>query len=289
MGVQSLTVQDAYAGVSPTWQAANLITTSYDYDQAGRRIAQTDGNGFTTRNWYDLVGNLTRTVTPMGYSTRYEYDLQGNKTKETDQIGGVKRWTYNYFGRLLDHHELGSEAVAGIKHTYGYNWAGLLTSNTSDAGQNLVNVYDAAGHLIESSETGIPTVASGLQRVLRVSRYEYDIMGRQVHVSMLLDHRLEQEARIQYDAAGRLSSMWDRNAGTRISYDAAGNRTRIQSSALGANNYATAESSPFTFTWQTLHQISKDWYSEESSCTLVGHPSNQKVSRCRCPYLDTHQ
>ena len=261
------TVQDA--GVSPTWQPANLITNSYVYDQAGRRIAQTDGNTLTTRNWYDLLGNLIRTVTPMERNTAYEYDLQGNKTKETDAIGGVKRWTYNYFGWVIDHHELGSEAVAGIKHTYGYNWAGLLTSNTSDAGQNLVNAYDAAGHLIESSETGMPTMASGLQRVLRVTRYEYDIMGRQVHVSMLLDNRLEQEARIQYDAAGRLASMWDRGAGTRISYDAAGNRTRIQSSALGANNYATAESSPFTFTWQTLHQISKDWVSEESAWDVV--------------------
>ena len=256
------TIQDA--GALPNWQAADLITTSFAYDEAGRRIAQTDGNTLTTRTWYDLLGNVTKTVTPMGRTTSYEYDLYGNITRETNAINDVKTWKYDYFGRLQHHDELGNTITAAVQHDYFYNFAGLLKLSTNSVGSHLEQTYDAAGHLVMSHESGW-TNTNALQGVRRLTTYEYDIMGRQIHVTMLVNQRLEQEARIAYDAAGRLSSMWDRSGGTHISYDAAGNRTRIQSSALATNNVALFSRSVDSYSTLTLNQISKDWYSQQNA------------------------
>ncbi len=257
------TVQDA--GATPTFAAANLITTQFVYDEVGRRVAVTDGNNFTSRTWYDLVGNVRQTSTPLGYSKTYEYDLRGNKSKETDEIGGVLLWTYDYFGRLQIHNELGSSSTPGMRHDYAYNKAGLATLVTSAAGQNVTYQYDEAGHLIEVRESGTATVASGLMSVPRTSRYRYDLAGRHSREITIIYNKIEQDAIISYDAAGRLAAMWDKNGGTKISYDAAGNRTRIQSSAAASQDDVTYTSSPFTYTWATFNLISSNWYTQTNA------------------------
>jgi YD repeat-containing protein len=261
------TVHDA--GATPTFAAANLITTQFFYDEAGRRVAVTDGNNLTSRTWYDLVGNIRQTSTPLGYSKTYEYDLRGTKTKETDEIGGVRLWTYDYFGRIQNHNELGSASTPGVRHDYQYNKAGLAISVTSTVGQNVSYKYDEAGHLTEVRESGTAAAGSGLVSVPRTSRYRYDLAGRHSREITIIYNRIEQDALISYDAAGRLAAMWDKNGGTKISYDAAGNRTRIQSSAAASQDNVTFTSSPFTFTWSTSYLISSGWFTQTDAWNTV--------------------
>jgi YD repeat-containing protein len=261
------TVQDA--GATPTFATANLITTQFFYDETGRRVAVIDGNNYTSRTWYDLAGNVRQTSTPLGYSKTYEYDLRGTKTKETDEIGGVLLWTYDYFGRLQNHNELGSSGTPGIRHDYLYNKVGGATSVTSTAGQNVTYKYDEAAHLIEVRESGTATVASGLTSVPRTSRFRYDLAGRHSRETTIIYNKIEQDALISYDAAGRLAAMWDKSGGTKISYDAANNRTRIQSSAAASQDDVVFTSSPFTFTWSTSNLISSGWYTQTNAWNTV--------------------
>ncbi len=140
-----------------------------------------------------------------------------------------------------------------------------ITLVTSAVGQNVTYKYDEAGHLIEVRESGTATVASGLVSVPRTSRYRYDLAGRHSRETTIIYNKIEQDALISYDAAGRLAAMWDKNGGTKISYDAAGNRTRIQSSAAASQDDVVFTSSPFTYTWSTSNLISSGWYTQTNA------------------------
>jgi len=75
-----------FVGDDPTDPTArdtdSVATTTYQYDEAGRRKSMTDPTFKVTRYWYDLVGNLVETMTPTGYATFYQYDVRNQKTEE---------------------------------------------------------------------------------------------------------------------------------------------------------------------------------------------------------------
>ncbi len=244
-------VENAFAGNI----TGAIITQSYLYDQAGRRIVDTDGKGMSTRYWYDLLGNVVKRVSASNAIMSYEYDLLGNKTREIDAIGGVKNWSYDYFGRLVTHVELGTFTYTpnvsthtwtttyapGYAHTYEYDFAGLNLSHTSTGGINLKMSYDAAGHLMKTVENSLAVAGSGLQSVKRETRYAYDALGRHSREQSVVDGVKYSDARISYDAAGRMKSVWDIGAGVTFSYDANGNRTRIQAESSSQNNAQAGE------------------------------------------------
>ena len=82
-------------------------TTSFDYDQRGLLIKQTDGLGFVTINTYNTFGQLatqTRTIaTGKTTTTQYNYNLRGELISQTGDIGGLNfntQTVYDAFGRI---------------------------------------------------------------------------------------------------------------------------------------------------------------------------------------------
>jgi len=73
----------------PVLQDLGMQTTTdiFTYDEAGRRIATTNGNGETTRSRYDLRGNLIELIQPMDQRTLYAYDVHNRQTALTDANG----------------------------------------------------------------------------------------------------------------------------------------------------------------------------------------------------------
>ena len=137
----------------------NVIVQSYTYDAAGRRIKAVNGDGNATSYWYDTKGDVIQEQDAMGFDTQYWYDVYGNKTVEFDADGSTLDWTYNAFGQLISSTDLwnanalyGSvgDAATGTQtsYGYGYNYAGELTQQTNNVGQNEQYNYDAAGHLV---------------------------------------------------------------------------------------------------------------------------------------------
>lgn len=156
---------------------------------------------------------MIRRATPRGRETTYVYDQQGRKTAETNAIGDTQSWTYDYFGRLTDHVDLG-----GTNYDYAYNHAGLLETQTNSLGQNQDFIYDTAGHLVEINDLALD----------RRSLYDYDAAGRVVRTRTLQGTVEHEDTRTTYDALGRVAHMSGYGFSITYSYDAVGNRTRIE-------------------------------------------------------------
>jgi YD repeat-containing protein len=63
------------------------LTESFTYDEAGRKLTQTNGQGETIRYWYDRAGNVIRLRQPLGQESRTGYNAWGFKASAIDANG----------------------------------------------------------------------------------------------------------------------------------------------------------------------------------------------------------
>jgi RHS repeat-associated protein len=155
------------------------LTWRYEYDPAGRLVAETDYNGATTRYAYDAAGQVAVRVSDVGQHTGYRYDQLGNLV-ERGADGAVTAFGYDAAGRLAHAH--GDDAEIQIER----DAAGRVTAETCN-GRTVRSSYDACGRRIHRS------TPSGAQ-----TRWQYDPAGRPIAL-----HADGQELRFGYDAAGR--------------------------------------------------------------------------------------
>ncbi|MET3517893.1 YD repeat-containing protein, partial [Pseudacidovorax sp. 1753] len=201
-----------------TLAATRAIVETNVYDQAGRKLSQTNGNGETIRYVYDMAGRVVRTIQPLGQTTKVAYDAMGNKVGELDGNGYLATWSYSYFGRTLTHTDFGG-------HSFGYTYdnAGQLTR---DSGTNRTYTYNSEGLLarVVDGNTG------------QDQRYEYDFAGNRVREWMAQSGVTYQDNRIAYDALGRMRWVADGRAFITLEYDKVGNRTRIKTHVLAGDS-----------------------------------------------------
>lgn len=190
----------------------NVVDTS-TWDEAGRKLSQTNGEGETIRYAYDLRGNLVLTTLPMGQSTLALYDVMNRKAMEIDANGAVATWQYTHFGQLAGHSDIG-----GARYSYTYDNARQLTGQRNTRGQNLAYGYDAAGQVLAITDGTVGTLTN----------YRYDLSGRRVRESTKLGGITYQDNVNAYDALGRMRSTGDTRSTVAIDYDLAGNRSLIK-------------------------------------------------------------
>ncbi|MDP9992345.1 YD repeat-containing protein [Variovorax boronicumulans] len=206
-------------GVNTTFNVAQLVDTraiveTNTWDQAGRKLSQTNGNGETIRYVYDLQGRVVQTIQPMGQSTRVAYDARGNKIAEVDGNGYIATWSYDYFGKIQAHTDFGGRAYA-----YTYDNARQLTF---DSGTNREYHYNSEG-LLERVYDRTTT---------QDEKYEYDMAGNRVREWFAKGNVVYKDNHIAYDALGRMRWVADGRAYVNISYDKVGNRTNIRTHVL---------------------------------------------------------
>ncbi|HZY20285.1 MAG TPA: LysM peptidoglycan-binding domain-containing protein [Ramlibacter sp.] len=211
------------------WVATRTLVDAWTYDQLGRKLSQTNGNGETVRYAYDLRGNVIESRQPLGQTVRAAFDAQGRKVAEVDANGMASTWSYDFFGRLTTHTDLG-----GTRYSYAYDNAWQLVSQTSTAGQALTFGYDAAGQ-----QTSITDWATG-----KVSTYLYDLGGRRIRERVVQGGIAYQDNHLAYDAAGNLRDVADGRVHLTMEYDKVGNRKRVMSTVnyQGVAGEATASS-----------------------------------------------
>jgi RHS repeat-associated protein len=238
-GMKTKTVYDAMGRVSETIflggagdPAVTLSTTRYD--AAGRVWQSTDANNNTTSYGYDDAGRRTTvvaapvpvagvgTVTP---TTRYSYDANGNLRLVTDAKGRPTEHVYDALNRRI--RTIFPAAQLDI------NGDGLFASNEQSVISSTVTDYDELGRRVSETD------ASN-----RTKRYGYDVLGRLRHV---IDYA-GQATRFDYDELGNQLSQTDaNNHATRYTYDNAGRRvTRTlplgQQELLGYDDAGNLES-----------------------------------------------
>lgn len=197
------------------------------YDELGRKVSQTNGDGETIRYRYDLRGNIVETILPMGESSKSAFDALGRKIAERDANGYASTWRYDYFGRVQAHTDLGA-----AKYSYSYDNAGQLTGQNNTRGQDMGFFYDTAGQLIGARVLTSPGQYTD-------AFYAYDAAGNRVYERTALDEGAirPQEQTMLYDRQGRMIAAYDGRVNMEIQYDLLGNRRHIHTFVYdGAEN-----------------------------------------------------
>ncbi|MGC3998578.1 MAG: LysM peptidoglycan-binding domain-containing protein [Anaeromyxobacter sp.] len=236
-GVGAYTVSDTYAVSLVAEAVAGKVelTTTMEYDQAGRKIAQVNPNAERVEYTYDLRGNLIATKQPGGQISQQVYDEAGRQVGDKDANGAVATWTFDK-GQLKSHKDIG-----GTETLFAYDKANQLvakwsTATTERSAQNLGYAYDAAGQLIEIRDRAIGqrTVYAynyGGKRILEQTTQGTPVsglasgVGIQANEALPTDAVTYQNQRLGYDTLGRLATVEAMDGvSVLFEYDAVGNR-----------------------------------------------------------------
>lgn len=220
------------AAASTNTVASNLY---YNYDELGRTIGATDGEGNTTRYEYDDRGNITtiakgansdeeqvttitynntfnlpELVTEEGKTTDYDYDTYGRMTSMTvtdTATSETRITTYTYHSNTTD----GSgNTVLGRLATINGPRTDVTdtTSFTYDANLNLTKITNALSQEFEITardSAGRPTTVEDENNV--ETDYDYDSNGWLESATRAPGTALEAVTSFTYDANGNLTGV----------------------------------------------------------------------------------
>jgi YD repeat-containing protein len=162
------------AQVQALTNASKDQNTSFDYDQRGLLVKQTDGLDFGATNTYNTFGQLatqTRTIaTGKTTATQYNYNLRGELISQTGDIGGLNfntQTVYDAFGRITQ-----SIDAAGKVTTTSYQDNGRTIEVTDPLNRKVRSQYDAFARVLKTTD------ASG-----QATTYAYDDVNRSVKVT----------------------------------------------------------------------------------------------------------
>ena len=273
------------------------LTTAFEYDAAGRKVAVIQGWGTldaaTNRFEYDAVGRMTNRLDaltngwvttyddfnrpasitdPLTNTTSWTYDIMGNKLTEVRPDGGTNSFTYNSLNRLTQ-----TIDPAGNVTSFGYDTMGSLT-NLTDAKTNVT----AWTYNLLSRQTA-KTYADSSQDL-----YYYDGVGNLVS-------NVNAASEIQwfsYDARNRLTnSVWsDTNtSGKAMTYNSAG-RTLTLNSGSSQLSYSYSDSGQLLsetqgYTGQTNRTVSYT-YNDDGQRRITTYPGGTSVTNA---YTDRGQ
>ncbi|WP_422769935.1 HNH/endonuclease VII fold putative polymorphic toxin [Plantactinospora sp. WMMC1484] len=157
------------------------LTWHYDYDRAGRLVAETDFNGRRQTYTHDAAGQLVARDNGAGQRVELDRDAAGNVLRKRT-AEGVTTFEYDPMGRLrraaspgaelrLERDRLGrvvAEILDGRAVTSGYDQLGRRVRRRTPAGVGSVWEYDG-GHRPVALHTAGRTV-----------RFDHDAAGREI-------------------------------------------------------------------------------------------------------------
>lgn len=199
-------------------------------DSQGRLVSRTDASGHTTQFDYDQAGRLVAEVRPDGRQRRYRY-ADSRLVQVVDPDGRTTRLDWDDLGRITQTAIADPATGRSLTRQYRYDDQGRLCRIEDDRGVTLIDydefgrevgrhdpvtgsvgyAWDAAGRCVE--------VASATQTVA----CDYDPFGRLAAVRCGRDL-----ASVVYDDLGRIESVTLPGGLTRLNdYDAAGRLARV--------------------------------------------------------------
>jgi RHS repeat-associated protein len=199
-----------YAYLSPggytTTNAAGAITTVL-VDSNGLPAVVKDSLGNISQVTYNADGQPVLTSYPGGTASSATYASNGTVASQTDALGNVTQYTTDAMDELESF-----EDPDGNTTSFSYTAQGNLASITQPDGTAASYIYNAHDEISESVD------ALG-----RVTHYTYDSHGRMVF-------RVNPDGSsiaYGYDATGDLTTVTDASGTITMTYDGAGNLTKI--------------------------------------------------------------
>lgn len=248
--------------VHETRTGVGTLTDNYTYDIFGQRLTHWNsqlGSTVLDKTDYDALGRVTSMVDMGGNATTYSYAWNGTTTTTlgtaTITSGAWTKTTVNaagrtmtevtdVYGRALDKVDYGAHDYA-----FTYDAAGRLSQRTNNAGETIAYSWYNTG-LQAQIVSGFTTTYYGSTAT---SSFKYDVAGNRVfegHVvsgtntywtgygmgSTYSYSTTHQQAKVKWDALGRMTSFVDANPSGSSSpvniqweYDLAGNIRRMAS------------------------------------------------------------
>ncbi|WP_327370726.1 RHS repeat-associated core domain-containing protein [Streptomyces sp. NBC_01217] len=238
--------------VSPAGTAAGITTTckppargctTYGYDGWGNRTTTTDPLGHTTEAAYDANGNRTSTTDGNNKKTAYGYDAADQNTTVTRPDASVLKTAYNADGTVAK-----TTDGAGADTTYGYDAQGRQTTRTDPSNHTTTSAYDAAGNLTKVTDPSD-----------RTTTYTYDPAGNATTVDYS-DSATPDVTNIEYDAAGRRTSMTDGTGTSTWSYNTFGELTAQANGADSTVGYSyddAGNATSVSYPGSTTHNVTR--------------------------------
>lgn len=198
---------------------------TFHFTSSGRRGVYTNRRGFETFVEFDERGRAVTGIDAVGNLARMEWDADNNPVKEISPLGGEIVRTFDDRGNVTQ-----STDVLGETTTLVYEPVfNRLVSTTDMIGHTIGYQYDAAGKLLERSET--------IDGDTVTRSFAYDAVGNLT---------------TRTDANGNSESFaWDSTDGSlRRHTDAVGNETNITVDTLGrATTITDAVGNDFEIGW----------------------------------------
>jgi len=259
----------------------STVTTTYDVNDVGWRLRETnplgdpttymlDVNGNVVRvqdvlgrvfnRIYDPNGNLVSTTDGKGQVTTHAYDAANQRTNTTDRTG-TNRWLtfYTLRGKV-------ERVTDPLGHTVTntHDAANRLIRVTDPLGQSVTNRYDANGNLVASFDKLGQRWSKTYDRLNRVLA-ETDPLGNTRQTAYDVAGRIRQTTTPNgfpslhsYDGRGRLTKWTDAEGFDWLyTYDGNGNITDIEDALhghyvmeYGPRNERTLERNQDDFEWR---------------------------------------
>ncbi|MCB2377404.1 DUF6531 domain-containing protein [Hymenobacter sp. BT635] len=162
VGAQRVYAYDPELGVVTQLFDARGGVSSYEYNEFGELLSETDPLGNQTHYAYDGLGNCTGKIQPDGSELQRTYNEQMQLVQAVDAQQGEWQWQYNPAGQLAERVD-----PAGRSIRYDYEQGQLSRITDEATGRATTLHYDAAGNLLELR------TPDG-----QVSRWLYDNWGR---------------------------------------------------------------------------------------------------------------
>jgi RHS repeat-associated protein len=247
-------------------------TTTYEYDNASRKISETDALGNTTNYTYDADSRLTA-ISGVAGNFQYAYDDAGNRISSTDGNNHTTQFAYDARKRLTKTTYPDTTTVVNT-----YDGPGNLAGVTDQAGNQVQYTYDAVNQLKTVVQINHPNPSNN------TNLYGYDPLGNLTGLTdenidttqnlfnvlsepiqkILPDQKLTETR--TYDAAGNLQTLTHFNGvTTTYTYDAL-NRLLTRSTpgeatvsftytATGKYHTSAVGSHTTTYTYDSLDRL----------------------------------
>ncbi len=205
----------------------NEYTTTYEYDQLGRKTKETnalnqeteyqytlDGklektikpNGAVTRHVYDVARDIVsgaqiiETIDPLGNSVHFSYDATGKLVKKQDKNGNIFTFSYDKMGRLAKEVDPFRTVKNSVYDGNGNKTAIKLYNQAGELLKETLFTYNAANQLVR---TTIPCdfEEDGCEKTIQ---YQYTLDGKPQSQTIVFPEGDDLVTYYQYNALGLL-------------------------------------------------------------------------------------